>query len=138
MLVMPYRKLLFDHMKENARIKNIELDRINGYIDHVHCLVWLKPEQTIGGIAKLLKGESAYWFNNKSGFEHSRLQWQTNYFAVSVSLSGLDAVRAYIDTQETHHQQQTYEKECAEFMKEYLFEKDIDNSLLHYKRNTGH
>src|ERR1700741_1537953 len=111
MLVKPYRELLFDHIKKNALIKGIYLDRINGYIDHVHCLVWLKPEQTIDRVAQLIKGEAAYWFNNMSGIEHSKLQWQESYFAVSVSLSMMDRVRKYIDNQETHHQKKTFEEE---------------------------
>ena len=116
-LVMPYRVLLFKHIKENAKIKNILLDRINGYLDHVHCLVWLRPEQTIDGIVQLIKGESANWFNNRSGFEHNRLQWQTNYFALSVSPSVLEKTRAYIDTQELHHRKQTFDEEYAGLMK---------------------
>lgn len=135
---MPYRKLLFDHIKENALLKDIYLDRVNGYTDHVHCLVWLKPEQTIDKVAQLLKGESAYWFNNLSGFQHERLQWQSNYFAISVGFSGLGRVRAYIDNQEEHHKQKNFEKEYNEFMKHYLFTKDLDNSLDVYKLNTGH
>ena len=134
---MPYRQLLFDHIRQNALLKDIYLDRINGYVDHVHCLVWLKPEQTVGKIAQLLKGESAYWFNNVPAMAKNKLQWQENYFAVSVSLSMLDRVRAYIDNQEAHHQQKTFEKEYNELLNQYLFIKDLDNSLAHYKLKTG-
>ncbi len=109
--------LLFEHIKKNAKTKNVYIDRINGYLDHVHCLVWIKPEQTIDGIVQLIKGESASWFNNRSGFEHNRLQWQTNYFALSVSPSVLEKTRAYIDTQELHHRKQTFEDEYAGLMK---------------------
>jgi putative transposase len=92
-LVMPLRQLLFDHIRQNALVKGIYLDRINGHLEHVHCLVWLKPKQTIDQVAQLLKGESSYWFNNLSGIESSKLKWQENYFAVSVSLHMLDTVR---------------------------------------------
>ena len=135
-LVMPYRQLLFDHIRENALLKGIYLDRINGHTNHVHCLVWLKPEQTIDKIANLLKGESAYWFNHMAGVTQ-KIQWQENYFAVSVSLSMIDIVRAYIDNQEMHHAKKTFEQEYAELMKQYLFTKDLDNSLALYKLNTG-
>ena len=126
----------FDHIRDNALLKGIYLERINGHINHVHCLVWLKPEQTIDNIANLLKGESAYWFNQMAGVTQ-KIQWQENYFAVSVSLSMIDVVRAYIDNQEMHHAKKTFEQEYAELMKQYLFTKDLDNSLALYKLNTG-
>ena len=137
LLTQPHRQLLFDHIRQNALLKGIYLDRINGYIEHVHCLVWLKPEQTIGDIAQLLKGESSYWFNHKSGIENVRLKWQEEYFAVSVSLSMVARVRAYIDNQEKHHRKKTFEEEYTELMRQYLFIKDLDNSLAHYKLKTG-
>jgi REP element-mobilizing transposase RayT len=51
-----FRYPLFEHINQNARIKNIHLDRINGYHDHVHCLVSLGADQTIEKIAQLIKG----------------------------------------------------------------------------------
>ena len=136
-LVMPHRQTLFDHIKQNALLKDIYLDRINGYKDHIHCLVWLKPEQTIDHVAQLLKGESAYWYNNLSGIGGNKLQWQKNYFAVSVSLSMMGRVRTYIDNQEQHHTQKTFAEEYDVLMKQYLITKDLENSLAHYKLNTG-
>lgn len=121
-LIDPYRGQLFQHMKENARIKNIYLDRINGYHDHVHYLVSLDKTQSIDKIAQLLKGESSYWFNNHSGFNVSKLTWQNDYFAVSVSESAIDTVRAYIDKQVFHHQKKSFEQEYQEMMIKYGFQ----------------
>src|SRR5215217_1288632 len=74
MLKEPYRSQLFEHIKQHAIEKNIYLDRINGYYDHVHAIVSLGSNQTIDGIAQLLKGKSSFWFNNRSGFP-CRLTW---------------------------------------------------------------
>ena len=137
MLTKEIRSLLFDHIRQNALLKDIHLDRINGHEEHVHCLVWVKPTQTIDKIANLIKGESAYWFNNLSGIKGVKLQWQENYYAVSVSLSMLDTVRAYIDKQEAHHLKNTYLQEEEALMKKYLFKKDLENSKGFYKFNTG-
>jgi REP element-mobilizing transposase RayT len=120
-LVEPYREQLFDHIRANAKEKKIFLDRINGYYDHVHCLVSLSSDQTIEKIAQLIKGESSFWFNNKSGFNTSKLQWQDEYFAVSVSQSRLYEVRAYIDGQVIHHQKKTFAEEYQEFITKYSF-----------------
>jgi len=124
LLTSALRKELFKHISINAYSKKIHIDRINGYLEHVHCLVWLKPGQTIDGIMKLLKGESAHWFNKGQNGKNSRLEWQNDYFAVSVSLSMLDTVRAYIDNQETHHQKQTFEQEYDTFLKRYSFQEE--------------
>jgi putative transposase len=122
-LANEYRADLFEHMKQNAPQKNIFLDRINGYQDHVHCLISLGSDQTIEKIAQLLKGESSFWFNNKSGFNTKRLEWQDEYFAVSVSESVLDTVRAYIDHQEKHHRKKTFAEEYDEFINKFGFAK---------------
>jgi len=57
------RFALFNHIRENARKKNIFIDFINGYIDHVHCLISLNDDLSIGKIAQLIKGESSHWIN---------------------------------------------------------------------------
>ena len=57
------RFALFNHIRENARKKNLFIDFINGYIDHVHCLISLNDDLSIGKIAQLIKGESSHWIN---------------------------------------------------------------------------
>lgn len=116
------RKPLFAHMKTNAQEKGIYLDRVNGYVDHVHCLVSLSSGQTIEKVAQLLKGESSFWLNNRSGLAGPKLQWQDDYFAVSVGESGLASVRAYIDNQEWHHQKKTFAQEYEAFISKYGFD----------------
>ena len=116
-----FREILFEHIRQNARSKDIYLDRVNGYHDHVHCLISLGSGQTIDKIAQLIKGESSFWFNNKSGFKTNKLEWQEEYFAVSVSESAVDNVRAYIDNQVKHHQKKTFAEEYEEFIKKYGF-----------------
>ena len=124
LLTSDIRKELFKHIKMNADSKKIHIDRINGYVEHIHCLVWLKPGQTIDGIMKLLKGESAHWFNNGQHVKNRKLEWQNDYFAVSVSQSMLDTVRAYIDNQEHHHSKKTFKEEYDSFVKRYFFQED--------------
>ena len=116
-----FRDLLFQHIRQNAKIKNIHLDRINGYHDHVHCLISLGSDQTIEKVAQLIKGESSFWFNNKSSFKTSKLEWQAEYFAISVSESMLETVRKYIDNQVEHHQKKSFSEEYEEFIKKHGF-----------------
>lgn len=48
------RDQLFAHIRENARNKNIYIDFINGYVDHVHVLVSMNDDLGIGKIAQLV------------------------------------------------------------------------------------
>ena len=65
-LTREIRKYLFEHIRENAKNKDIYIDFINGYLDHVHCLISLKSGQTIDKIVMLLKGESSFWINKNN------------------------------------------------------------------------
>ncbi|MFN2439568.1 MAG: IS200/IS605 family transposase [Chitinophagaceae bacterium] len=89
------RNAMWQHIKQNGKEKYIFIDFVNGHQEHCHCLVSLGTEQTISKIMQLIKGESAYWFN-KQNFIEEKLEWQDEYFAVSVSASMLDKVRDYI------------------------------------------
>ncbi|MFZ1806109.1 MAG: IS200/IS605 family transposase [Cyclobacteriaceae bacterium] len=114
------RNHLFDHIKENARSKGIFLDRLNGYLDHIHCLISLDKEQNISKTIQFIKGESSFWIN-KNSLVNKKFQWQDEYFAVSVSESNLQAVRDYIDSQEIHHSKKTFQEEYDEFIEKYNF-----------------
>ena len=57
------RQTIFNHIRENAKEKGIYIDFINGYTDHVHCLVSLGIDQSMSKIMQLIKGESSFWIN---------------------------------------------------------------------------
>ncbi len=121
-LEKPQRYKIFDHIRENAKKKHIHLDHINGYVDHVHCLVSLNADQTIAKVTQLLKGECSFWVNNKSdNLLAHKLNWCDDYYAVSVSESQILSVREYIRNQEEHHKKKTFAEECGEFMEKFGF-----------------
>ena len=100
--------------------KDIFIDFVNGYQEHCHCLVSLGTDQTISKVMQLIKGEAAHWFNQQN-FIPEKLEWQDEYFAVSVSESILNKVREYIKNQEAHHSKKTFQQEYEEFMIKYGF-----------------
>ena len=114
------RSQLFSHIRENAKNKNIHLDFVNGFTDHIHCLISLDADQTIAKIVQFIKGESSYWINQQKLLKQ-KFEWQAEYFAVSVSESNIDKVREYIKNQEQHHQKKTFEQEYQEFIEKYGF-----------------
>ena len=121
LLTKTIRQRVFDHIKLNAKRKGIFLERVNGYDDHVHCLLSLSTDQAISKIVQLIKGESSFWIK-KEKLCAGRFEWQEEYFAISVSYSHLSGVREYIDNQERHHQKKTSQQEYEEFIRNYEFE----------------
>ena len=89
---------VISHIIDNAKQKEIYIDRINGSVDHMHCLVSLGTEQNIAKVVNLIKGESSYWIN-KNSITSSKFEWADEYFAVSVSASKNHLIK------HTHHQQ---------------------------------
>lgn len=114
------RKQLFQHMRENAKEKQIYIDFINGDMEHIHCLLALNAEMTIAKVIQLLKGEAAYWAN-KNSLLKSKLEWADEYFAVSVSESMIDKIRDYIKNQEEHHKKMTFKDEYEKFITKFGF-----------------
>ena len=115
------RQIVFEQLHQNALKKDILMDIVNGYSQHVHYLFRLKNDQTISKVMQLIKGESSFWINQQK-FIKSKFQWQEEYFAVSVSESQVNAVRKYIRTQEEHHKNKTYMQEYDEFIQKYGFQ----------------
>ena len=124
-LIKSIRRKVFDHIRKNAKEKDIYIDFINGYVDHVHALISLKADQTIAKIMGLIKGESFYWIN-KQNLIAEKFGWQDEYFAISVSESQVDRVRNYIKNQETHHGKVTFKEEYNLMIDKFGFEKRTD------------
>jgi putative transposase len=123
------RQMVWQHIRENAKEKDIFIDCINGYSDHCHCLVSLGVDQTIQKLMHLIKGESSFWIN-KHKITEQKFEWQDEYFAVSVSESMVEQVRNYIKNQEEHHKTKTFQQEYDQFILKYGFERLKDNPKI--------
>jgi len=109
------------HIMENCKEKNIFLQAINGYTEHLHCLISLGKDQSIAQVAQLVKGESSFWIN-RNQLIPVKFMWQDDYYAVSVSESRVATVVNYIKNQEIHHSKKPFSSEIDEFMKKYGFQ----------------
>jgi REP element-mobilizing transposase RayT len=108
------------HIKENGKLKGIFIDSINGYFDHLHCLMLLNADTSISKQMQLIKGESSFWIN-KNKIIKRQFEWADEYFASSVSEDKLDIVRAYIMKQQDHHKNVTFKDEYEKFLKYFGF-----------------
>ena len=113
---------LLNHIRENAKTKNIFIDFINCEPEHVHATISLSSDQTISKVMQLIKGESSNWIN-KNKLVQGRFEWQDEYIAVSVSESMINKVRDYIKNQEEHHRRKSFAEEYDEFIAKYEFTK---------------
>lgn len=118
LLLQSIRESIIDHIKKIAKSKNIWIDEINGWNDHIHILISLGKDQSISKIAQLIKGESSNWIN-KNKLTKTHFAWQDDYWAVSLSESHLADLRNYILNQEIHHKKITFNEEVENFMKKY-------------------
>ncbi len=117
-LLKEKRSKLLDHICENAKKKDIYIDTIDGYTDHLHCLISLGADESISKVIQLIKGEASFWAN-KEKLLPEKMEWAKDYFAASVSESSLKLVRNYIKNQEIHHQKITFAEEYETFMNSY-------------------
>lgn len=105
----------------SEQLKNMgcHLWAINGMPDHVHCLFLLNAQKSISQVMKQIKGSSAH-YANQNNLISGKFSWQTGYAAFSVSESGVNRVKQYIQNQKSHHQKQTFEKEYERFEELHL------------------
>ena len=115
------RKRVFHHVRKNAIRKNIFLEAVDGYQEHMHCLISLNKIHSISETVQLIKGESSFWVNQNK-LTAGKFVWQDDYWAVGVSESHVGAVKNYILQQETHHKNVSFSEEVDEFMQKYGWE----------------
>ena len=112
------KEKIIEHIKSNAKKKEIWLEEIDGDKNHFHCLISLGRDQTISKISQLIKGESSKWINDEE-LTKAKFSWQDDYWAVSVSESHIASVKKYIGNQEKHHKTKSFTEEVDDFMKKY-------------------
>jgi putative transposase len=119
-LVKEIRHDVQKHIITNCKEKNIFLQTINGYTEHLHCLISLGKDQSIAQVSQLIKGESSFWIN-KNHLTYEKFSWQDDYYAVSVSEYHTSSVINYIKNQESHHSKSSFLDEVEEFVAKYGF-----------------
>jgi REP element-mobilizing transposase RayT len=119
------RDEVISHIRENAKLKSIYIDHINGYHEHLHALISLGGKQNTSDIMQKIKGESSYWIN-KNELTRLKFEWQDDFYSVSIGMSHLDYLREYIRNQVRHHHNISFEEELSKIIEEYKLEKIKD------------
>jgi putative transposase len=71
--------------------------------DHVHVLAQIPPSLTVARVIGRWKGASSHAANEYGPPVDVRLVWQSSYGVLSVSESGFERVKAYVENQRERH-----------------------------------
>lgn len=112
------REKLHGYLATVARNAGCEAYRVGGVADHVHLALRMSRTISIADLMETLKTTLSKWVKTQSP-KLAKFSWQRGYGCFSVGPSDLDALRAYIDSQEEHHKTRTFQDEFRMFLKKY-------------------
>src|SRR5947208_16223775 len=95
-----------------------ELVHVGGVADHVHIVTTLPRTLSQSELIEQLKKVSSKWIKAVDT-RYRGFFWQRGYGAFSVSPSQLEAVLQYIETQQEHHRNRTFQEEYRELLRKH-------------------
>ena len=96
---------------------------IGGIDDHVHLLISLPRTLALCKLIEEVKKGSSKWVKTKGKF-YEDFAWQKGYGAFSIGQSNYDALRKYIQNQQEHHREISFQDEYRNFLKKYRVDFD--------------
>jgi len=96
---------------------------VEGVSDHVHVVTTLPRTLSQAELIEQIKKPSSKWIK-AFGARYRGFSWQRGYAAFSVSPSHLEAVLQYVQRQEEHHRNHTFQDEYRELLRRHNIEFD--------------
>ncbi len=106
-----WRGRLYEYMAATSKRLGAQCPIIGGTADHVHQLVELRATHVLADFMRELKKSSSMWV--RETIPNPAFTWQEGYAAFTVSASGVDEVRRYIENQEEHHRARSFREELV-------------------------
>lgn len=97
--------------------------KIGGTVNHIHIATTLPRTLTVSKLVEEIKKSSSKWIKKKD-VRLNKFVWQAGYGVFSVGGSQSDDLVRYIEQQEDHHRQKSFQEEYREFLKKYNTEYD--------------
>jgi len=106
-------------------LKNLDCQPIvvGGVEDHVHALCALSRTCQVAEMVKEMKRGSSLWIKQAHP-DQQDFAWQNGYGVFSVGYSQLGQVRDYIQDQQKHHLNRSFQDEFRLLLKRYAVEYD--------------
>ncbi len=112
------RPSLYAYMATTLKKLGCNCYRIGGVEDHVHLAVELSRTITVAELVEKIKSGSSKWLKQQRPILHN-FSWQRGYGVFSFSNSDLNQILLYIENQEAHHKQITFQDELRLFLKKH-------------------
>lgn len=110
-LVKTVRHRLYDQMNRVISDCRGVLHEIGGVEDHVHLLIEMPKDKALSDLIQTVKASATHWLKSHSGNQFRDFEWQTGFGGFTVSLSRMESVKHYIQNQEEHHREGTFDDE---------------------------
>ena len=117
------RKKMHAYLAGIAANQGCPAVRVGGVADHVHLLVRMGRGITQSDLLRELKRSSSVWVKTESG-NLGDFAWQNGAGLFSISPGHVDAVCRYIENQESHHQEISFQDEARSIFTKYGIEWD--------------
>lgn len=114
LLSKPVRRVLLAHLQKEGEEKGLRVLAVGGADDHIHCLLQLMPVQNLTQVVRSVRVLTADWLN-EAKLLTTEFAWEEEYFAYTVSPSGVKQVIDFIGKQEEYHQTKTLDDELHRF-----------------------
>ena len=112
-------RMLSHHVQEAGCFPRLA----GGWIDHVHIVCGLARTVSIAELVEHVKTETSKWAK-KPPNGAATFSWQAGYGAFSFAQSDLDSVLNYVERQDEHHRNQSYQDEFRELCRKHEVEID--------------
>ncbi|MBI2743349.1 MAG: IS200/IS605 family transposase [Chlamydiales bacterium] len=106
---------LYSYIGGIVKKQNGHLIEVGGMSDHIHLLVEVSNLDKFSHLIRDVKASSSLWIHKQS-HDLKDFAWQEGYGSFSVSFSGLEEVKKYIQNQKQHHSTMSFEEEYLKFL----------------------
>jgi REP element-mobilizing transposase RayT len=114
LLSKPVRRVMLAHLQKEGEEKGLRVLAAGGADDHIHCLLQLMPSQNLAQVTRSIRVLTADWLN-EAKLLATEFSWEEEYFAYSVSPSGVRQVIEFIGKQEEYHLTKSLDHELERF-----------------------
>ena len=129
------RDALYPYICGIVRNKGGALIRVGGVANHLHLVVRLRPDIALSDMVRMVKANSSKWINEQNLDDGGRFAWQSGYGAFTVSQSQLPVLIDYVERQEEHHRERSFEEEFVTILKKHGVESMMSGICLMWRES---
>lgn len=120
---------LYKYITGIVQNKDQKMLAINGFRDHIHFIIGMKPACCLSDLVREVKKSSTSFIREKHFLQYA-FHWQEGFGAFSYSHTQIDFVINYINNQKEHHKNHSFREEYegllnefyVQYISEYLFD----------------